>query len=89
LIKHTRNKIKIDRLDQSKNVNRPWFPGIIKHCGPSYSDIFDTPGGSSGLSRAICSALYQGGGCRAYSKGLKKRLSYVNDEGFGYLQIPR
>lgn len=70
-----------------KNVYKPWFPGIMKHCGPSYSVIFDTPGGSSGLSKAICSSLYQGGGCRAYSKGLKKRLSYVNDEGFGYLQI--
>jgi hypothetical protein len=65
----------------------PWFPGIMKHWGPSYSFIFDMPGGISGLSTAICSALYQHGGCIAYSKGLKKRLSYVNDEGFGYLHI--
>lgn len=87
LTKCTRKKIIWDIIRLTKNVYKPWFPGIMKHCGPSYSVIFDTPGGSSGLSKAICSSLYQGGGCRAYSKGLKKRLSYVNDEGFGYLKI--
>jgi hypothetical protein len=67
----------------------PWFPGIIKHCGPLYCLISETPRGSSGFSNAICSGVYQAGGWRAYSKGQKKRRSYENSDGFGYLQENR
>lgn len=39
-----------------------------------------------GLFTEICSALYEGGGWRAYSKGTKRRRSYVKADGLGYLQ---
>lgn len=74
---------------QAKKLYWPWFPGMTKHWGPSYCLSSCTSGGNSGLLTAICSSLYHIGGWRAYSNGRKRRFSYVNDDGLGYLYNKR